>query len=169
MVAGLEADSRRGFHEALFGKAEVVLDVGIRLAIEEDIGVDEEVKWFGPFLRRQANIATDCEGDPVGIEARKERILSLRMSDRLRDIHRNPPVVFEEELRPAVVSLDLSARFTFRDEKTYDKARRDAARTGKSNEERVNVSAVTPTKIAGIEGIAITPSREALIIANSAR
>ena len=98
MVAGLEADSRRGFREALFGKVEAVLDVGIRLAIEEDIGVDEEVKWFGPFLERQANIATDCKSDPVSIEAREERLLPLRVLNRLRDIHRNPPAVFEEEL-----------------------------------------------------------------------
>src|SRR5580704_14503358 len=147
-----------------FLKAELLVELIVRLAINLDVWINEVIQRWTVLLGGQCDIAAGRELHPIRVNAAEEIVFFLLRFPCLRNVDRNPAGFVRIELSQAVVTGDLSLVFVLRQRKTDVEAGGNPVRTQHADKWRVEISTVAVLGIAGPHRIPASPSRAGLVV-----
>ena len=143
--------------------------IGIFLAANLHVGIDEIIQRRSILRRAEAQVASHGELHPVGVVGSEEIVPLLLVLPRLRDVYRNPTMRRLEEIGPAVIAGDLGGVLVRRQGKSNFKARGNSLGARHGDEQRMKIGTVAFLGIAGIEHVAVPPARAGLVVAHGSK
>src|ERR1700730_10765419 len=90
------------------------------------VGIHEIVERRAVLSRAQAQVASHAELHPVGVVRTEEIVAFFLVLPRLRDVDRDPSMLWFEEIGPAMIAGDLRRMFVRRQWKSNFEARGNA-------------------------------------------